>query len=105
VLPLLGALVLCAAAAPSLALPGSKPVAEERPSVWQPAARKGTRNYVPDAGPAATPDTTAPAADPAAHAKALEDCIAIWDAKTHITKSKWREICERQIKERAQLDY
>lgn len=104
VLPLLGALLLGAVAGPSFALPGGEPVAKSRPALWQPAARKGTRNYVPDTAPAATPDT-APATDPAAHAKALEDCIAIWDAKTHITKSKWREICERQIKERAQLDY
>jgi hypothetical protein len=104
VFPLLGALVLWAAAGPSFALPGREPTAASGTATWQPAARKGTRSYAPDALPA-TPDT-APADDPAAHAEALAGCIATWDAKTHITRSKWREICERQIKERAQLlDY
>ncbi len=27
--------------------------------------------------------------------------MAIWDAATHITKSKWREICRRQVNERS----
>jgi hypothetical protein len=60
-------------------------------------ARKGTRNFDPSkAGALALPrDTeTVPKRD------SLEGCIANWDAGTHITPSKWREICERQIMER-----
>ena len=29
----------------------------------------------------------------------LEECMASWDDKTHITKSSWRQICQRQIKD------
>jgi hypothetical protein len=64
--------------------------------VVQPVARKGTRNFVPgDADALTVPSETRTdaAGDP------LEACMATWDAGTHITKSKWREICERQIKE------
>jgi len=31
----------------------------------------------------------------------LEGCMATWDASTHISKDKWREICRRQIRARA----
>jgi hypothetical protein len=91
-----------AATAPALAFSRSELMACPGPAFVQLAARKGTRTYTPDDGAtAATPQETAPAQpDPAAEAKALEDCIAIWDAGTHITKSKWREICQRQIKAR-----
>jgi hypothetical protein len=102
VLALFGAIAQCAVAGPSLALPGSEPVAASGPVLLQLVARRGTRNYMTDD---TTPLDTSPAAtDAASEAKALEDCIAIWDAGTHITKSKWREICQRQLKERgAQL--
>jgi hypothetical protein len=63
------------------------------------AARKGTRNYAPDATPVQQDAGPAGAGAPS-DAKALADCVAIWDAGTHITKSKWREICQRQLKER-----
>jgi hypothetical protein len=26
-----------------------------------------------------------------------------WDTGTHITKSKWREICQRQLKDREDM--
>ena len=29
----------------------------------------------------------------------LDECMASWDEKTHITKSSWRLICQRQIKD------
>jgi len=91
-----------AAAGPSLALPGSEPLAASSPDLLRLVARKGTRNYTSETG-MSLPDTAADGPDPA---KALEDCIAIWDAGTHITKSKWREICKRQLKERgAQLTF
>jgi hypothetical protein len=98
-------LVLCcvlaqgAAAGASLALPGSEPTAAAGSLVLPVAARKGTRNYAPDAAPVVQ-DAGPAGADAASDAKALADCIAIWDAGTHITRSKWREICQRQLKER-----
>ncbi len=27
----------------------------------------------------------------------LADCLAFWDAGTHMTKSEWRETCERTL--------
>ena len=68
------------------------------PLVVKSEGRKGTRLYRPD------PDEAAAAAKwEAAHAdqtanKKLDDCLASWDAKTHIAKSNWRQICEREIK-------
>ena len=29
----------------------------------------------------------------------LKDCMDTWDAKTHITKQRWREICSRTLTE------
>ncbi len=102
VLALFGAIAQCAVAGPSLALPGSEPIAASGPVLLQLVTRKGTRNYFLEDGTA--PEASPVGSDPASEAKALEDCIAIWDAGTHITKSKWREICQRQLKERgAQL--
>jgi hypothetical protein len=93
--------VLCAAQFGHAALAGS-PIAEAPPGadpIVEPAARKGTRAYTPDgtetAVPAATPQVTAPAGT-----DALAQCMDTWDAGTHITKSKWREICIRQLKDR-----
>jgi len=55
----------------------------------QDATRKGTRNHVPDA----VSDS-----DAADQVNTLEGCMATWDAATHISKVKWREICKRQIR-------
>jgi hypothetical protein len=98
-----------ATVSPSLALPDGAEVLAARQTVAEPVARKGTRNYAPgeESTPqdATTDTTTSPEKlDPAAEAKALQDCIAIWDEKTHITQSHWKDICKRQLKERgAQL--
>ncbi len=82
-----------AAAEPVLA----KPVSE--PSV-QRVARKGTRNYYAGEGEDLTVPTTPSTETAASNHDALKECMDIWDAATHITKSKWREICARQIRER-----
>lgn len=40
--------------------------------------------------------------DPAAgekQKKRLEDCMAIWDAKTHMTKKQWRRTCASTLQE------
>ncbi len=68
-----------------------------KPAV-QLVARKGTRKYVAGEDDALTvPSGEAQRPE----RNSLEECMAIWDAGTHITKTKWREICKRQIKERA----
>jgi hypothetical protein len=96
--------VLCVAQVGHAALAGS-PIAEAPPGatpIVEPAARKGTRAYRPDGAetavpalPALPPQTKAPAGS-----DALDQCMGTWDAGTHITKSKWREICVRQLKDR-----
>lgn len=66
----------------------------------EPAARKGTRNYRPGED-ATTPATTTPMkSDEPSRSEKLAQCMETWDAGTHITKSKWREICIRQLNER-----
>jgi hypothetical protein len=64
--------------------------------ILEPVARKGTRAYAPDgaAMAAGTQPQTSSTND------ALEQCMATWDAGTHITKSNWKTICIRQLKER-----
>lgn len=70
----------------------------------QRVARKGTRNYVPGEDVLSVPSTvtTGTTDDTSGVRDPLEECLEIWDPATHITKSKWREICERQIRERAE---
>lgn len=94
---LLGVILFGATGGSASALPGSAPAAASGPTLLQQIARKGTRSYVPDHIPEDTTDTKT------SEAKALADCIEIWDEKTHISKSKWREICKRQLKERGAL--
>lgn len=60
----------------------------------EPAQRKGTRNYRSD-GTTATDTTTTTTA--ASRSEKLSQCMDTWDKGTHITKSKWREICLRQL--------
>lgn len=60
--------------------------------------RKGTRNYNPDDAGAATELKDADSsAKTEARKVRLENCMASWDSKTHITKGNWRKICERQL--------
>jgi hypothetical protein len=33
--------------------------------------------------------------------QSIENCMAMWDSGTHMTKSKWRRTCEGIAKERA----
>jgi hypothetical protein len=96
-------IVLCAAQVGQAALAAplvEAPPPDARPLI-EPAARKGTRAYAPDgtetAIPAVSPEANAPAGS-----DALAQCMDTWDAGTHISKSKWREICVRQLKDRDQ---
>ena len=63
-------------------------------TIVEPAQRKGTRNYRSD-GTTATDTTTTTTA--ASRDEKLSQCMDTWDKGTHITKSKWREICLRQL--------
>jgi hypothetical protein len=63
------------------------------------AARKGTRNYRSDDAATATPSDSAADKDGLSKSEKLSQCMDTWDKGTHITKDKWREICQRQLNE------
>lgn len=63
------------------------------------ATRKGTRNYQP--GAATSVANPGQQTTTSQDARALESCLAAWDAETHMTKDEWRSSCERIAKERA----
>ena len=97
-------LVTFTAREPTLALEGSKVfTAHPHIVVVNIGGRKGTRLYRPDdsepyddmvEGEDKTTATHQPTVE-----ERLEECMASWDDKTHITKTSWRLICERQIKD------
>jgi hypothetical protein len=62
----------------------------------EPGARKGTRLYVPD-----DPAKPAQAKQAESEVNTLEGCMQTWDRTTHISKSQWRDICQREIRARA----
>jgi hypothetical protein len=94
-------LLLSAASSPTLAFQGhfALPVVANVDSfVVKIGGRKGTRNYTPDdAGATTEPKDADSSAETEARNVRLENCMASWDSKTHITKSSWRKICERQL--------
>ena len=62
--------------------------------------RKGTRTYGSDGIEVTTESkgsTDSSAETPEARQERLEQCMASWDSKTHITKDNWRKICVRQL--------
>lgn len=66
----------------------------------EPTTRKGTRNYkAEDLTVPTSPTSTGTKTDGLSFKDKLNQCMDTWDAGTHITKSKWREICQRQLKE------
>jgi hypothetical protein len=70
--------------------------------IVQLAMRKSTRddradNKITPEPPQSTQDKIDGPISAATHL--LEGCMAIWDADTHITRSRWKENCKRQIKE------
>ena len=78
---------------------GAAPVGADGPDaspLVEPAQRKGTRNYRPDGSAPATTDGGSQTSTISKNEK-LDQCMATWDEGTHITKSKWREICLRQL--------
>jgi hypothetical protein len=100
---LLCALLLAFAARDrALALEGSKvPAIGSNPFVVITEGRKGTRIYTPDESEdykalVEGQEKTTAGQDQNAKEK-LDQCMASWDTKTHITKANWRKICERQL--------
>jgi hypothetical protein len=73
------------------------------PLVIKTEGRKGTRLYRPDDSegydslPEAEEKATA-TREPTTEER-MDQCMASWDAEAHSTKSGWRLICQRQIKE------
>ena len=84
-----------AAAAPLPDTPASEPVVQR-------VARKGTRNYDSGDSDIGTVPSTIMTNNEVTDRDLLKECMGTWDAATHITKSKWGEICERQIRERSE---
>ncbi|CAN1722997.1 exported protein of unknown function [Hyphomicrobium sp. 1Nfss2.1] len=66
------------------------------PLLTDPGSRKGTRNYKAGAE-AVIPETESKGLS---NKEKIAQCMDTWDTGTHITKSKWREICQRQLNER-----
>lgn len=92
--------VLCAAQIGDAAL--AAPLVFDRwgtSPILEPVQRKGTRSYRPEGTAPADAAATAQGAA-VSRAEKMAQCMATWDTGTHITKAKWREICERQIDER-----
>jgi hypothetical protein len=63
------------------------------------SGRKGTRNFRPgeDAATAAPAISSTLRPDSISDAEKITQCMETWDKGTHITKSKWHEICKRQL--------
>ena len=102
--PLCALPLVLAAHDPAFALDASKVFATGfHPLVIKTEGRKGTRLYRPDVPDEEGDLTEAEEKAAAAHEPTVEErldqCMASWDEKTHITKSSWRLICQRQIKD------
>jgi hypothetical protein len=99
---LVSALLLHAAREPVFAFEGTAGfVTGFKGLVVNAQGRKGTRIYKPDSsadyGALVEGQEKAIAPPDATSQEKLEQCMASWDAGTHITKQNWRKICERQL--------
>jgi hypothetical protein len=95
-------LVFGAASEPAFALQGSAAlstiIAKPASQAVMVTERKGTHNYEPDdVGALAKDDASSSAETPEVRQQRLEECMASWDTKTHITKDDWRKICVREL--------
>lgn len=87
--------------AASFAAPVVAEATIDQAQLAEPAARKGTRNYRSGENEAPAPSaTTTMKNDGLTDKDKLAQCMETWDTGTHITKSKWREICIRQLNDR-----
>jgi hypothetical protein len=67
------------------------PVQNSAPGVSVP----GPAPRTPPTAPIGTIDRTVPPAD--GRQETLEDCTSFWDPGTHMSKSEWREACQRTL--------
>lgn len=92
------ALFAVLAATAATAAPAVPEATVEPLQTVEPAARKGTRSYRDGEATPTVPAATTPAArGDFSEAEKLAQCMDTWDKGTHITKSKWRDICKRQL--------
>ena len=102
--PLCALPLVLAARDPAFALDASKDFATGfHPLVIKAEGRKGTRLYRPDESETYDPlvegEEKATATHEPTAEERIDECMASWYEKTHITKSGWRLICQRQIKD------
>ena len=96
--------LVLAARDPAFALDACKVFATGfHPLVIKTDGRRGTRLYRPGDTESDDPlvegeEKTTATHEPTTEER-LEECMASWDEKTHITRSGWRLICQRQIKD------
>ena len=71
------------------------------PVVVKIEGRKGTRIYTPDETQdykaLVEGEEKALTTHESTPQEKLDQCMASWDTKTHITKANWRKICDRQL--------
>ena len=101
--PLCALPLVLAARDPAFSLDASKVFATGfHPVVIKTDGRRGTRLCRPDDSESYDPlvegEEKATATHEPTPEERLEECMASWNEKTHITKSSWRLICQRQIK-------
>jgi Skp family chaperone for outer membrane proteins len=89
---LLCAVASSAAQATSTAVPDAGAPAPSAPSTTAPAPKL-------DSATAADDLTTGTISSPKTREQKLQDCMAIWEPATHMTKAQWKRTCNRQLDE------
>jgi hypothetical protein len=72
---------------------GAPPQADTQAPIGTAGGRKRVR-----AG-SVTPETSGGSARQRASGSTMENCMAAWDEKTHMTQDRWRETCQRTLDE------
>ena len=69
------------------------------------ATRDTTASSGPNARAPVPIETSGGSASPTmgANGKDMPECMSAWDNKTHISKVRWREICQRTLNDPAHL--
>jgi hypothetical protein len=92
---LIAALIAVLAASPAFARSTTSKQAEVAPQ-----ADMAGPMPAPISTPVTTPMTTGSVTPPPeSRKKRMQDCMAIWDRGTHMTKREWRRTCNTQIDE------
>jgi hypothetical protein len=67
------------------------------------ATRDPTTSSEPNAHAPVPIETSGGTSSMGATGKDMPDCMSAWDNKTHISKVRWREICQRTLNDPAHL--